>query len=82
MRLNRDQVMQALGEVDDVVVAQIIGAGATPGELAEAQAWVGNDEALLNCGKPLPGGRVGQLADILISLKEEKAETADASPPA
>jgi hypothetical protein len=24
MRLNRDQVMQALGEVDDVVVAQII----------------------------------------------------------
>jgi hypothetical protein len=74
MPLNRAEIIRILGEVDDVIVAQIIASGATADELAEAQAWVSNDEPLLNSGKPLPAGRVGQLADILTKLEEERAE--------
>ena len=74
MRLNRDQIKRALGSVDDHVIARILGIGATAEELAEAQAWVANDEPLLNTGKPLPKGRVGGLAEILMSLDEESEE--------
>jgi hypothetical protein len=72
--LNREEIIRALGEVDEVILAQIIASGATAHELAEAQAWVLNDEPLLNSGKPLPGVRVGRLADILSKLEEEKAD--------
>ena len=34
--LTRDDVIKAVGEVDDVTVAEIIGTGATAEELAEA----------------------------------------------
>jgi hypothetical protein len=72
--LSREEIIRALGEVDEVIVAQIIASGATANELAEARAWVLNDESLLNDGRPLPSGRVRQLADILAKLEEEKAE--------
>ena len=74
MPLNRAAIIRILGEVDDVIVAQIIASGATEDELAEAQAWALNDEPVLNSGKPLPAGRVSQLADILTKLEEERAE--------
>jgi hypothetical protein len=74
MPLNRAEIVRALGEVDDVIVAQIVASDATVADLAEAQAWVLNDEPLLNRGKPLPAGRVGQLAKILSKLEEERAE--------
>ena len=38
-------------------------------ELAEAQAWMANDEPLLNAGKPLATGRVRELVDILSELE-------------
>jgi hypothetical protein len=57
-RLTRDDVIKAVGAVDDVTIAEIIGTGATAEELAEAQAWIVNDDLLLNAGKPLPSGRV------------------------
>jgi hypothetical protein len=69
--LNREEIIRALGEVDEVIVAQI---GATAHELAEARAWISNDEPLLNSGKPLPSGRVGRLTEILSKLEEEKAD--------
>jgi hypothetical protein len=72
--LNRAEIIRVLGEVDDVIIAQIVASGATAQELAEAQAWVSNDEPLLNSGKPLPAGRVGQLAEILSKLEEERAD--------
>ena len=74
MPLSREEIILALGEVDEVMIAQIIASGASTHELAEAQAWVSNDEPLLNSGKPLPRGRVGLLTDILSILEEEKAD--------
>jgi hypothetical protein len=52
--------------------------GATPEELAEAQAWVTSDEALINAGKPLPTGRSARLVDILETIAEEEDAGADA----
>jgi hypothetical protein len=72
--LSREEIILALGEVDEVMIAQIIASGASTHELAEAQAWISNDEPLLNSGKPLPRGRVGLLTDILSILEEEKAD--------
>ena len=42
--------------------------------MAEAQAWVTNDEPLTNAGKPLPNGRVGELVDILSELEPSEHE--------
>jgi len=73
-RITRDDAIKAVGAADDVVIAQIIGTGATIDELAEAQAWVANDEPLMNAGKPLPSGRIGELVDILSELKASEEE--------
>jgi hypothetical protein len=67
-RLTRDDVTKAVARADDVTIAEIIGTGATVDELAEAQAWIVNDEPLMNVGKPLASGRVGELIDILTEL--------------
>jgi hypothetical protein len=69
-RLSRDDVTKAVGraDADDVTIAEIIGTGATVDELAEAQAWIVNDEPLLNAGKPLATNRVRELIDILSEL--------------
>src|SRR6202790_4734442 len=72
-RLTRDDVINAVGEIDDVTIAEIIATGATADELAEAQAWLVNDKPLLNAGKRRAGGRVG---DRLIFLaRAERAHT-------
>jgi hypothetical protein len=60
-----------------VVIAQIIGTGATVEELTEAQAWMANDEPLMNAGKPLPSGRVGQLVEILDELETAEDDGQD-----
>ena len=73
-RVTRDDVIKAIGPVDDVTIAEIIGTGATADELAEAQAWMVNDEALINAGKPLPSGRVGELIEILTELEPDEEE--------
>jgi hypothetical protein len=70
--ITRDDAIKAIGGADDVAIAQIIGTGATVDELAQAQAWLVNDEPLMNAGKPLPSGRIGELVEILTEL-----ETAD-----
>ncbi|WP_043540346.1 hypothetical protein [Salinarimonas rosea] len=64
--LTREEVRAVAGPIDDITVAQIIATGATKEDLALAQAWVENDEAMLNEGRHLEsGGRVGALVDIL-----------------
>jgi len=68
-RLTRDDVTKAVGGADDVTIAQIIATGATTDELAEAQAWIVNDDPLLNAGKPLPSGRVRELIDVLAEIE-------------
>ena len=60
-RIRRDDVARAIGVADDVTIAQIIGTQATVEELAEAQAWLANDEPMMNAGRPLAIGRVRQL---------------------
>lgn len=75
-QLTREDVIKAVGETDDVTTAQIIGTGATAEELAEAQAWRENDEALINTGRPLPSGRVGELVEILDELEPDEDQEA------
>jgi len=79
-RVTRDDVIKAIGPVDDVTIAEIIGTGATADELAEAQAWMVNDEALINAGKPLPSGRVGELIEILTELEPSEDEGEEVGP--
>jgi hypothetical protein len=68
-RVTRDDITRAVGQADDMVIAEIIGTGATVEELAEAQAWIANDEPLLNAGRRLATGRVRQLVDILAEFE-------------
>jgi len=71
-RITRDDVTAAIGEADDVTIAEIIGTGATVEELAEAKAWIANDEPLMNAGRPLATGRIRELVDILSELEPEE----------
>jgi hypothetical protein len=81
-RVTRDDVTKAIGRVEDVTIAEIIGTGATADELAEAQAWIANDEPLINAGKPLPSGRVGQLVEILTELEPDEDDLKEPGPAA
>jgi hypothetical protein len=74
MRMTREDVARAVGGADDVTIAQIIGTGATVDELAEARAWLANDEPMLNAGRPLATGRVRELVDILSELDPSEDE--------
>jgi hypothetical protein len=73
-RLSRDDVIKAIRGADDATIAEIIGTGATVEELAEAQAWLANDEPLINDLRPLAHGRVRELVDILSELEENDDE--------
>ncbi|MCS3446019.1 MULTISPECIES: hypothetical protein [Bradyrhizobium] len=80
-QLTRDDVLKAVGHTDDVTIARIIASGATITELAEAQAWLANDEPLINAGRPLATGRARELVDILSELESaEDDEPASPSP--
>ena len=80
-RLSRHDVVKAVDRADDVTIAQIIGTGATVEELAEAQAWLANDEPMINDLRPLAQGRVRELVDILSELEEDEEEgPADPAP--
>ncbi|BAR58060.1 hypothetical protein ACVIWV_006757 [Bradyrhizobium diazoefficiens] len=79
-RLSRDDVVKTVDRADDVTIAQIIGTGATVEELAEAQAWLANDEPMINDLRPLAQGRVRELVDILSELEEEDDEAGPAEP--
>jgi len=77
--LTRDDVIKAVGDVDDVTIAEIIGTGATAEELARAQAWIATEDVLLDAGKP-PAGRVRELIDILAELETDEEEDQEAGP--
>jgi hypothetical protein len=71
--LTHEDVRAVLGPVDDSLVVEIVATGASPEELAEAYAWVTNDEALMNIGRPLASSRVGRLIDILEPAEDDEA---------
>ena len=73
--LTHQDIAAMLGDLDDVVVAKIIANGATAEELAEANAWLSNDEAMMNTGRPLPRGRVARLIETLVAINEEEEAT-------
>lgn len=73
-RLSRDDVVKAVDRADDVTIAQIIGTGATAEELAEALAWLANDEPMINDLRPLAQGRVRELVDILSEVEEDEED--------
>jgi hypothetical protein len=81
-RLTRDDVVKAVGAVDDVTIAQIIGINATADELAEAQAWIVSDDPLLNASRQLATGRVRELVDILAELEPDDDEDGRGAPAA
>jgi len=81
-RITRDDVNKAIGAADDVTIAQIIATGATVEELAEAQAWLANDEPMMNAGRPLATGRVRELVDILSDLEPDDDEDGRGAPAA
>lgn len=65
MPLTASEIEAVLGPTDESMIAQIIATGATPADLAEAWAWINNDEALINEGRPLPTGKVAELCALL-----------------
>ena len=76
-----EDIIAALGPVDDLVVTEVIGMGATVEELAEANAWIANDEALMNVGQRLASGRVSRLVELIAAFKEaDEEEPARGSP--
>jgi hypothetical protein len=79
-RVTRHHITEALGRLDDVTIAEIIGTGATVSELAEAQAWLANDEPLINAGRPLETGRVREVIDILEELELNEDDEEQAGP--
>ncbi len=71
--LTRRDIVSALGDVDETVVSDVMRTGASLDEFTEARAWIANDEPLLNSGRRLASGRVGQLVEILANVEEEEA---------
>jgi len=79
-RLTQEDVIKAIGRVDDVTIAQIIGIKATVDELAEALAWMANDEPMMNSGRRLATGRARELVDILAELEPDDDEDGRGAP--
>ncbi len=63
--LTREAVRRVLGPVDNALLAELASVGASEQELAEAHAWVMNDDALVNDFRPMPTGRVAELVEVL-----------------
>jgi hypothetical protein len=68
--LTRDEVVGALGSIDDNLVAEILATGASGEEFARARAWLNNDEAPINAGDPLASGRVARLMELIEAAEE------------
>ncbi|RUX43871.1 hypothetical protein EOA33_28210 [Mesorhizobium sp. M4A.F.Ca.ET.050.02.1.1] len=77
--MTRDDIISVLGPVDEAVLADIALTGASLGELREAFAWIGADEALVNEGRHLPGMRVARLIEILQPPEEDDGPRAPAA---
>jgi len=67
--LTREEILEALGPVEDIVVSDILATGASGEEFLRARSWLANDEAPINAGEPLASGRVARLMEILETLE-------------
>jgi hypothetical protein len=73
-RLTHQDVAAALGPADEHLIAEVLASGATAEELADACAWMANDEAPMNAGRTLPGGRLGRLIELLEAAEDSMPE--------
>jgi hypothetical protein len=73
-KLTREEVIALIGRSDDEVLTGILKMGASRSELAEARAWIENDEAMMTAGRPIPSGRVARLVEILQADDEDLPE--------
>ncbi len=71
-RLTREETRALVGPADDATLTEILRLGITRAELAEARAWVENDEAMLNEGRRTPSGRIARLVELL--REQDEAE--------
>jgi hypothetical protein len=71
MAITHGEIVSILGPVDDELVAELMGSGASAEELREAWGWLHNDEAPVGAGRPLPGTRVGKLIEMLEPDEDE-----------
>jgi hypothetical protein len=71
MEMKHADVVALLGPVDETMQAAILATGASAHELAQAIAWLDNDEALIGAGDHLPDSRVRALIDILAADLDE-----------
>lgn len=69
--LTRDEIVAALGRVEDHLITEILATGATDEEFAQARSWLANDEAPMNSGAPLASGRVARLIELLDPPEED-----------
>jgi hypothetical protein len=70
--LTREEIIALIGCSNDGVLTDILNMGASRAELAEARAWVENDEAMLSAGRAIPSGRVARLVEILQVCDDER----------
>jgi hypothetical protein len=63
--LSYDEVVEILGPVSDVIVAEIIATGITKQELSAARERVVRDRKAHNPGAPLEPGPFARVVDIL-----------------
>jgi hypothetical protein len=72
--LTRDEVVAALGSIEDNLVAEILATGASAEEFIQARAWLSNDEAFINAGDPLASGRLARLMTLLEAVEASLSE--------
>jgi hypothetical protein len=63
--LSRDEAVEILGPISDVIIAEIIATGISKAELVAAHDRVVKDHDAHNAGPPLEPGRFAQVVDIL-----------------
>ena len=73
-RLTREETRALIGPADDATISEIMDLGLDRAELIEAMAWIDNDEAMLNEGRPAPTGWVARAIELLRARDEELAE--------
>ncbi len=71
MTMTREDVIRVLGPVDETLMVQIIGTGASPEELEEAFAWLNADDVIGPELRRQPSGKVAELCEILEREEED-----------
>jgi hypothetical protein len=73
-KLTNEEVTAVVGRLDNLRMAKILATGASKAQLVEAQAWVTSDDALMDQGRPVPKGVLGELIEILSEKVMEPEE--------